>query len=62
LNVDFIIRHFGNRSVAKLRALGLDILGLEATQAGPLYRMWDGVREELVEMTEVGRRFLGWYA
>lgn len=61
MNADFIIRHFGNRSVAKLAALGLDIAGLEQTQGGPMYRVMhsDG-REEVISMTEVGEQYLGW--
>lgn len=61
MSVNFIIRHFGNRSVAKLAALGADILGLEQTQAGALYRVVRDGREVLMLMTEVGE-LLGWYA
>lgn len=63
VNAAFITRHFGNRSVAKLAALGLDIPGLEPTQGGPKYRVLhsDG-REEVLALAAVGARYLGWPA
>lgn len=61
MNAAFVTRHFGNRSVAKLAAQGLDILGLEQTQGGPMYRVLhaDG-REEVISFLDVTERFLGW--
>lgn len=61
MNVAFITRHFGNRSVAKLAALGLDILGLEQTQGGPMYRVLhpDG-REVVISFGDIAEQFLGW--
>lgn len=55
----FVTRHFGDRSVGKLDRMGVAVLGLETTQAGPLYRVARGGPEELLTFTEV-TEFLGW--
>jgi hypothetical protein len=61
MNTAFITRHFGQRSVAKLAALGADLLGLEDTQGGPKYRLVrDGV-ERVVDFDEIAV-LLGWWA
>ena len=60
MNAAFITRHFGDRAVKKLADQGIDVLGLEQAQGGPMYRVLhaDG-REVVVPFLEV-TELLGW--